>query len=144
MTRKYLEQLDNAQFEDLLKTLDFPTYQTGFKQGTKKLDMTEGSIGLFSYNFTDERILYIKDFKVKHSHKRKLPNELPVDRKRTAALFVFLIEKFDDYYENAKKYWKEDPFILRILDKARRKAELIKRENYKTTEVKDDVEIYDK
>ena len=73
MTRKYLEQLDNAQFEDLLKTLDFPTYQTGFKQGTKKLDMTEGSIGLFSYNFTGERILYIKDFKVKHSHKRKLP-----------------------------------------------------------------------
>ena len=76
-----------------------------------------------------ERILYIKDFMVKHSQKRKLPNELPVDRKRTEALFCFMIDKFEDYYDNAKEYWKEDQFLLRILNKAYRKVKFNKQKN---------------
>lgn len=131
MPRKYLDQLEKAQFAGLLKALNFPTYKTGFKQGTKKLEMTEGSIALFSYNFTDEQTMYLKDFKVRYTQKRKLPHELPVDRKRTEVLFVFMIEKFDDYYENAKNYWKADKFLLRILNRAYRKVQLIKAEEEK-------------
>ena len=124
MTQKYLSQLNDEQFKCLLKTLKFPIYETAFRQGTKRLEMTDGNIGLFSYTVWDEKILYLKNFKVKYTQKRKLPNELAVDRKRTEDLFVFMIEKFEDYYENAKLYWGNDEFILRILNKAHRKVKL--------------------
>lgn len=126
MTQKYLSQLNDEQFKCLLKTLKFPIYETGFRQGTKKLQMTEGSIALFSYNFSDEQTIYLKDFKVRYTQKRKLPHELPVDRKRTEELFIFMIEKFEDYYGNAKFYWREDKFLLRILNRAYRKVKLSK------------------
>ena len=93
--------------------------------------MTEGSIALFSYNFSDEKTIYLKDFKVRYTQKRKLPHELSVDRKRTEVLFILMIQNFDDYYENAKSYWSNDEFILRILNKAYKKVKLAKKESKK-------------
>lgn len=129
MTQKYLSQLNEEEFQNLLKTLNFTTYKTGFKQGTKKLEMTEGSIAFFSYNFTSEETIYLKDFKVRYTQKRKLPHELTVDRKRTEELFVFMIEKFENYYEHAKLYWCENKFLLRILNRAYKKVKLSKQNN---------------
>lgn len=128
MKNKYLDMLSKEEFADLLKQLNFETYENiCCFQGTKKLNMTDGHIGIFSYKYSEQKVLYLKDFKIKYSDKNKLPNELPVNRKRTEILFVYMMKKFEDYYDQAKYYWKDDPYLLRILETAHRRLELTRK-----------------
>ncbi|MBP3345122.1 MAG: hypothetical protein J6K97_02845 [Clostridia bacterium] len=139
MKNKYLDMLSKEEFDELLKQLNFETYtEEDCFQGTRRLNMSDGAIGIYTYKFRptkDERIIYLNDYKIRHSNKNKsLPNDLAVDKQRTEALFIYMIMKFDNYFEEAKEHCKKKPCLLRVLRSAYKKVELTRKTNPKAVE----------
>lgn len=141
MKNQFINQLSDTELDELCKLFklhnlfNIPINTYGFRQGKTKLDMKDGSISIFSYYFDYMFLTYLNDFEIKTSKKNKLPNELPVDIKRTEILFVYMIEKFDNYFEEAKEYLKENPYLLKILNRAFRKVQNIKTKNIQDNNV---------